>query len=71
MPGLKTSMPRFCNSKAVGNYEARGKAMQDTLVIHYDDLGSYKELLHLIEAKAWRVNELVIFTIHLAEVPKM
>jgi hypothetical protein len=31
-------------------------------------MGLYKELLHLIEAKAWRVNELVILTIHLAEV---
>jgi hypothetical protein len=31
-------------------------------------LGLYKELLDLIEAKAWRVNELVILTIHLAEV---
>jgi hypothetical protein len=31
-------------------------------------LGSYKELLHFIEAKAWRVNELVTLTIHLAEV---
>jgi hypothetical protein len=31
-------------------------------------LGSYKELLDLIEAKAWRVNELVILIIHLAEV---
>jgi hypothetical protein len=41
---------------------------QDTLGIHYDDLGLYKELLPFIEAKAWRVNELVIFTIHLAEV---
>jgi hypothetical protein len=30
----------------------------------------YKELLDLIEAKAWRVNELVILTIHLAEVTK-
>jgi hypothetical protein len=28
----------------------------------------YKELLDLIEAKAWRVNELVILTIHLVEV---
>jgi hypothetical protein len=28
----------------------------------------YKELLDLIEAKAWRMNELVILTIHLAEV---
>jgi hypothetical protein len=33
-------------------------------------LGSYKELFHLIEAKAWRMNELVILTIHLAEVTK-
>jgi hypothetical protein len=31
-------------------------------------LGSYKKLLDLIEAKAWRVNELVILTIHLAKV---
>jgi hypothetical protein len=31
-------------------------------------LGSYKELLDLIEAKSWRVNELVILTIHLVEV---
>jgi hypothetical protein len=31
-------------------------------------LGLYKELLDLIEAKAWRMNELVILTIHLAEV---
>jgi hypothetical protein len=43
---------------------------QDTLGIHYDDLDSYKDLLHIIEAKAWRVNELVILTIHLAEVTK-
>jgi hypothetical protein len=43
---------------------------QDTLGIHYDDLGSYKELHHFIEAKAWRVNELVILTIHLAKVTK-
>jgi hypothetical protein len=28
----------------------------------------YKKLLDLIEAKAWRVNELVILTIHLAKV---
>jgi hypothetical protein len=28
----------------------------------------YKELLDLIEAKAWKMNELVILTIHLAEV---
>jgi hypothetical protein len=42
--------------------------LQDTLGIHYDDLGLYKELLHLIEAKAWIVNELVTLTIHLAEV---
>jgi hypothetical protein len=33
-------------------------------------LGLYKELLHLIEAKAWRINELVILIIHLAEVTK-
>jgi hypothetical protein len=33
-------------------------------------LGLYKELLDLIEAKAWRVNELVILIIHLAEVTK-
>jgi hypothetical protein len=44
--------------------------LQDTLGIHYDNLGLYKELLHLIEAKAWRVNELVILIIHLAEVTK-
>ena len=25
MPGLKNFMPRFCNNKAVGNYEARTK----------------------------------------------
>jgi hypothetical protein len=31
-------------------------------------LGSYKKLLDLIEAKAWKVNELVILTIHLVEV---
>jgi hypothetical protein len=31
-------------------------------------LGSNKELFDLIETKAWRVNELVILTIHLAEV---
>jgi hypothetical protein len=31
-------------------------------------LGLYKELLDLIEAKAWRVDELVILTIHLAEI---
>jgi hypothetical protein len=31
-------------------------------------LGSYEKLLDLIEAKAWRVNELVILAIHLAEV---
>ena len=30
----------------------------------------YKELFDLIEAKAWKVNELVIFTIHLAKVMK-
>jgi hypothetical protein len=44
--------------------------LQDTLKIHYDDLGLYKGLLDLIEAKAWRVNKLVTFTIHLAEVTK-
>jgi hypothetical protein len=44
--------------------------LQDTLGIHYDDLGLFKELLDLIEAKSWRVNELVIFTIHLVEVTK-
>jgi hypothetical protein len=42
--------------------------MRNSLGIHYDNLGSYKELLDLIEAKAWRVDELVILTIHLAEV---
>jgi hypothetical protein len=31
-------------------------------------LGLYKELFDFIEAKAWRVNELVVLTIHLAEV---
>jgi hypothetical protein len=30
-------------------------------------LGLYKELLDLVEAKAWRVNELVILTIHRAK----
>jgi hypothetical protein len=44
--------------------------LQDTLGIHYDDLGLYKELLDLIEALSWRMNELVILTIHLAEVTK-
>ena len=44
--------------------------LQDTLRIHYDDLGLYKELLHLIEAKAWKMNELVILTIHLVKVTK-
>jgi hypothetical protein len=42
--------------------------MRNSLEIHYDNLGSYKELLDLGEAKARRVNELVILTIHLAEV---
>jgi hypothetical protein len=42
--------------------------MQNSLGIHYDNLGSYKELLDLGEAKARRVNELVILTIHLVEV---
>jgi hypothetical protein len=41
---------------------------QISLGIHYDNLGSYKELLDLGEAKARRMNELVILTIHLAEV---
>jgi hypothetical protein len=31
-------------------------------------MGLYKELLYLIEAKAWRMNELVTLTIHLIEV---
>jgi hypothetical protein len=44
--------------------------LQDTLGVHYDDLGLYKELLDLIKAKVWRVNELVILTIHLVEVTK-
>jgi hypothetical protein len=42
--------------------------MRISLGIHYDNLGLYKELLDLGEAKARRVNELVILTIHLAEV---
>jgi hypothetical protein len=42
--------------------------MRNSLGIYYDNLGSYKELLHLIEAKAWRVNELVTLTIYLVEV---
>jgi hypothetical protein len=44
--------------------------MRNFLGIYYDNLGLYKELLDLIEAKVWRVNELVILTIHLAEVTK-
>jgi hypothetical protein len=44
--------------------------LQDTLGIHYDDLGLYKELLYFIKAKAWKVNELVILRIHLAKVTK-
>ena len=36
--------------------------------LHYKNLGSYKELLDLIEAKAWRINELIILRIHLAEI---
>jgi hypothetical protein len=44
--------------------------LQDTLGIHYDDLGLYKELFDFIEAKPWRVNELVILTIHPVEVMK-
>jgi hypothetical protein len=39
-----------------------------TLGIHYDDLGLYKELLHFIEAKAWRVIEFVMPKIHHAKV---
>ena len=42
--------------------------MRNSLSIHYDNVGSYKELLDLSEAKARRVNELVVLTIHLAEV---
>jgi hypothetical protein len=42
--------------------------MRNSLGIHYDNLGSYKELLDLGEAKARRVNELVILTIHLTKV---
>jgi hypothetical protein len=42
--------------------------MRNSLGIYYDNLGSYKELLDLGEAKARRVNELVILTIHLTEV---
>jgi hypothetical protein len=42
--------------------------LQDTLRIHYDNLGLYNKLLHFIEAKAWRVNELVILIVHLTEV---
>jgi hypothetical protein len=30
----------------------------------------YKELLHFIEANTWKINELVIVTIHLAEITK-
>jgi hypothetical protein len=30
----------------------------------------YKELLHFIEAKAWRLNELIIFIIHLTKIIK-
>jgi hypothetical protein len=44
--------------------------LQDTLGIHYDDHGLYKELIDLIKAKTWRVNELVILTIHLPKVTK-
>jgi hypothetical protein len=63
MHGLKISMPRFCRYLSI-------VFLQDMLGIHYDDLGSYKELLDLIEDKAWRVNELVILTIQLVEVTK-
>jgi hypothetical protein len=76
MFSVKISSPSFCKSKAKGNCEARNKVvhiqisyvLQKTLGIHYNNLGSYKELLHFIEAKAWRVNEFIILTIHLAEV---
>jgi hypothetical protein len=44
--------------------------MRISLGIHYDNLGSYKELLDLGEAKTRRLNELVILTIHLTEVTK-
>jgi hypothetical protein len=44
--------------------------MQNSLGIHYDNLGSYKELLDLIEAKAWRENEIFLLRIHLAKVKK-
>jgi hypothetical protein len=44
--------------------------MRNSLGIHYENLGPYKELLDLIEAKAWKVNELVILRIHLIEVTK-
>jgi hypothetical protein len=44
--------------------------MRNSLGIHYDNLGSYKDLLDRIEAKAWRVNELVILKIHLTEITK-
>jgi hypothetical protein len=42
--------------------------MQNSLGIHYDNLGSYKQLLNLDEAKARRMNEPIILTIHLIEV---
>jgi hypothetical protein len=42
--------------------------IRNSLRIHYNNLGSYKELLDLGEAKAWRVNELVVLTIHLTKV---
>jgi hypothetical protein len=32
--------------------------LQDILGIHYDNLGLYKELLHLIEAKTWSLMNL-------------
>ena len=44
--------------------------LQDTLGIHYDDHGFYKELIDLIKAKTWRMNELVILTIYLPKVIK-
>ena len=42
--------------------------MRNSQGIHYDNLGSYKELIDFIEAKAQRMNELDILEIHLIEV---
>jgi hypothetical protein len=69
MPSLKIFLPRFAITRK-GYMYLNIVHLQYTLRIYYDDLGSYKELLHFIEAKAWRVNELVIFTIHLTKVTK-